>query len=230
MKVWIYVEGQADQSALGTLWAGWKSKLSQSGWGIQILPLSDKSRFFRNIGPHAAEKLANNGNDLVVGLPDLYPNATYSSTEYRHTNLPELKNTQSKLVRGSLVSAFGLSDASADDAMIRFYPSALKHDLEMLLLAAVVHLRSVLDTSDTLGNWRHPVEEQNQNRPPKRIVEELFYAKRKIQYRDTVHASGVLRKVTDIKELLYSGSRQLECPAFKEAMDWIASKTGVAGY
>ncbi len=230
MKVWVFVEGESDQIALNTLWASWRTELGKKGWGIQIHPLDDKSHYFCKIGHRAAEKVVNNDHDLVVGLPDLYPNAEYSHTEFKHADLQELKAVQTRLVQGALQTVFLLSPAKAQATLARFFPSALKHDLEALLLAAVDELRQTLGTEETLGKWRHPIEDQNQQKPPKYVVEELFRTKKGRSYRDTVHAKVVLEKVTDIKKLLFSNSGQLECPVFKETMDWIAARTGVPAY
>jgi hypothetical protein len=230
MNVWIFVEGESDRIALNALWAGWQKSLRRVGWGIQIIPLDNKSRFFQKIGPHAAEKLRNNEDDLAVGLPDLYPNRQYMDSEYRHVDLAELKRVQVRLVEKRLAEVFGFSSRQIEAALARFHPTALKHDMEMLLLAATDKLREVLDTPDALGNWIHPVEDQNQVKPPKYIVEELFYTRKKRKYRDTVDAKAVLEKVTDIRTILYHGGNQLQCPHFKELMDWIGGKTGVAAY
>jgi hypothetical protein len=230
MKVYVFVEGPADRIALETLWAGWQEHLWHSGWGIHIIPLDDKSRYFRKIGHRAAEKLVNNDQDLAVGLPDLYPNAEYDRTENRHANLAELKTVQARLVKDALLRVFGISEVAAQTALKRFYPSAMKHDVEVLLLAAVDQLRLVLGTSEALGRWRHPAEDQNQSKPPKYVVEELFLTKQNRAYRDTAHTRAVLGKVTDIKGLLYSHSGQLACAVFKATMDWIAQATRVPGY
>jgi hypothetical protein len=230
MKVWIFVEGESDRIALNTLWANWRASLRKVGWGIHIIPLDDKSRFFRKIGHRAAEKLANSERDLVVGLPDLYPNHEYVNSEYKHADLGELKTVQSTLVKRALADVFGLSSTQSHAALERFLPTAFKHDAEMLLLAARDELRAVLGAPDALGNWRHPVEDQNQVKPPKYIVEELFHAKKGRKYRDTVHAKAVLEKVPDIKTILYHNSNQLNCPVFKELMDWIGARTGVPAY
>jgi hypothetical protein len=230
VKVWVFVEGESDRIALNTLWERWRRDLQPKGWGIQVIPLDDKSRYFTKIGPRAAEKLANDGVDLVVGLPDLYPNSAYASTPYKHADLAELRDVQRRLVDDALRSVFGMAPQEATNALQRFHPSALKHDLEMLLLAAVNELRTTLGTTEVLGKWKHPVEEQNQVMPPKRVVEDLFRTRKGRHYRDTVHAKAVLEKVSDIKNLLYAPSGQLECPVFKETMDWIADRTGVAAY
>jgi len=230
MKVWVFVEGESDKIALNALWTSWRTELSKKGWGIQVYPLDDKSRYFHKIGHRAAEKIANNDHDLVVGLPDLYPNAEYSDTEFKHDDLSGLKSVQTRLVRNALQTVFNLSPNNAEATLVRFFPSALKHDLETLLLAAVDELRQTLGTEETLGKWRHPVEDQNQHKPPKYVVEELFRTKKSLCYRDTRHAKVVLEKVTDIKKLLFNNSGQLECPVFKETMDWIAASTGVSAY
>lgn len=226
MKVWIFVEGDSDRIALNALWTKWRESLGKVSWGIQIIPLDNKSKFFRKIGPHAAEKLANNEDDMVVGLPDLYPNCEYENSKYKHDNIGELKTVQTKLVEKALADDFGLSHIKSKEALERFHPTALKHDMEMLLLAAREELRIVLGTTDALGNWLHPVEDQNQIKPPKYIVEELFRVKKGRSYRDTVHAKAVLEKVADIKTILYHNGNQLQCPVFKELMDWIGTKTG----
>ena len=106
----------------------------------------------------------------------------------------------------------------------------MKHDLEVLLLAARTELRAYLKTSDHLGGWRNPVEEQDQNNPPKRIVEGLFKAKLRRTYRDTKDASAVLRAVSDLRTILYGDSQQMQCPAFKEMLDWVGQRTGVPAY
>ncbi|MCE2450089.1 MAG: hypothetical protein J4F35_17465 [Candidatus Latescibacteria bacterium] len=72
MKIWVFVEGRSDVQALSALWNGWNQKLSEKRWSIKLIPLENKSNYFRKIGSRATEKLANAAHDLVVGLPDLY--------------------------------------------------------------------------------------------------------------------------------------------------------------
>jgi hypothetical protein len=230
MKVWIFVEGESDRIALNTLWSKWRESLGRVGWGIQIITLENKSRFFTKIGHRAAEKLTNNEDDLVVGLPDLYPNREYMNSQYKHDNIGELKIVQTKLVEKALAEVFGLSQIKSKEALERFHPTALKHDMEMLLLAAREELRIVLGTPDTLGNWRHPVEDQNQIKPPKYVVEDLFQAKKGRKYRDTVHAKAVLEKVPDIQTIIHHSGNQLQCPVFKELIDWIGTRTRQPAY
>jgi hypothetical protein len=230
MRVYVFVEGAADRQALEVLWQGWRERLRAVGWGVAVIPLDDKSRVLRKIGHRAAEKLVASQQDLVVGLPDLYPIAQYRGTEYGHENLCQLQEIQKGRVTDALRSIYGKSAGDMDGLMRRFLPSALKHDLEMLLLAARNELRAYLRTPDHLGSWRHPVEDQNQQQPPKHIVEELFRTQRGWHYRDTIHAPAVMRKVTDIRVLLFDKQGQLQCPVFKETLDWIGKCTGVPTY
>lgn len=227
MKVWIFVEGESDRLALSALWDTWAETLRGAGWGIQILPQEDKSRFFKTIGPRAAQKLVEAPRDLVVGLPDLYPNRPYIGTEYEHQDMADLQAVQTRLVDKGLREVFCLPDTAG--VIKRFFPSALKYDLEVLLLASTGALRLRLKTKDRLGNWRKPPEDQNQDKPPKRVVEDLFRTRLKRSYRDTTDAPGVLRAAT-LRDVVFDEQGAVQCPAFRSVLDWIGKKTGVNGY
>ena len=222
MKVWIFVEGKSDVQALSALWSGWKQRLGKKDWGIQLIPLANKSNYFRKIGPRAVEKLVHDTRDLAVGLPDLYPNRDYANTDYRHNNLQELQDVQARLVKQHLQQQMGRR-ADVDSYIARFYASALKHDLEVLLLAATSQLQSRLKMSNRPSGWRRPPEEQNQDRPPKRIVEALFQRELKRSYRENTDSDAILRDA-DLREVAK------QCPAFRAMIDWIGGETGVRGY
>lgn len=233
MNVWVFVEGPGDRIALEALWKNWRASLRNAGHGIHVIPLANKSQLFRKLGHRAAEKLCGDPQDVAIGLPDLYPNAPYKGTEYEHQDVRELKDVQRRLVRSALVNVYGVNQSDTDAFLSRFLPSAFRHDLEVLLLAAKEELRNHLRTRDRLqGLWCNPVEDQNQDRPPKRVVEGLFKtrsAKRRA-YRDTKDAGAVLRNVTNIRSLIYTRQGHLQCPVFKTALDWIGTKTGIAAY
>ena len=222
MKVWIFVEGKSDVQALSALWGGWKQQLRKNDWDIKPIPLANKSNYFKKIGSRATEKLANDARDLVVGLPDLYPNRDYANTEYKHNNLQELQGIQTHLVKQHLQQQMGRR-ANVDSHIVRFYASALKHDLEVLLLAATSQLQSRLKMSNRPSGWRRPPEEQNQDRPPKRIVEALFRRELKRSYRENTDSDAILREA-DLREVAE------QCPTFRAMIDWIGEKTGVRGY
>ena len=221
MKVWVFVEGNSDVKALSALWSGWKEKLGEKGWGIQLISLGNKSNYFRNIGPRAIRKLVHDTRDLVVGLPDLYPNRDYANTEYKHDNLKQLQDVQTQLVKQNLQQQ--IRRAEVDSHMARFYASALKHDLEVLLLAATNQLQSRLNMRNKPSGWRRPPEEQNQNKPPKRIVEELFRRHLKRAYLENSDSNAILRNA-DLREVAE------QCPVFRAMIDWIGDKTKVTGY
>lgn len=218
MKVWIFVEGSSDVQALSALWTDWQQRLGKKGWGIQLIPLEGKSKYFRKIGARATEKLVNNACDLVVGLPDLYPNRGYANTEYRHDDLEELRAVQTRLVKQQMGRRTDINSY-----MARFYASALKHDLEVLLLAATSQLQSQLKMSNRPSGWRQPPEEQNQEKPPKKIVEELFRRRGKWAYREIADSTAILRDA-DLRQVAE------QCPTFCAMIDWIGEKTGVSGY
>ncbi|MDB5318888.1 MAG: hypothetical protein JWN40_519 [Phycisphaerales bacterium] len=230
MIAYVYVEGESDRLALEALWKTWRDQLRQSGDGIRVLPLDDKARFFRKIGAHTAARLLANADDIIVGLPDLYPTAPYANGPYAHTNLAELNAVQKREVRRALEAH--VSSAEATTHLNRFMGSALKHDLEMLLLAAEQQLANFLRVPTNLGTWRQPVEDQNYARPPKRVVEEIFRSRssNKMSYRDTVHASAVLSRVMDIREIFFTQAGQLKCPEFKRMVDWMGTAFGTPGY
>lgn len=232
MRVWVFVEGESDRLALEALWRNWKVRLGDKRCGLKVIAMNDKSRFLRKIGPRAGEKLENNSDDVVVGLPDLYPNDPYRNTRYGHADYAELAQVQSREVKEALRKVYNIGNRQLPQYLDRFYPSALKHDLEMLLLAAKDQLRRVLKTSEAIGGWSVPVEDQNQGKPPKRVVKNLFLTKseRKHAYRDTKDAPAVLRGVDDLSTLLFTETGRVNCPKFKEMLDWLGNKTNVAPY
>ena len=226
MKVWVYVEGKSDKLALSALWRRWKQDLGGKGWGIEIVPLENKSKYFESIGARATEKLVQNEIDLVVGLPDLYPNRDFVNTRYRHSNLSELQRLQIQLVKREVRQKAG--KIAIEACMNRFYASALKHDLEMLLLAVPSLLQSRLGTKNVPRNWRQPPENQNQSRPPKRIVEGLFQTRLKRSYREITDSKAILGKA-NLSDMLFDRGHE-QCPTFRVMLDWLGEKTGVQAY
>ncbi len=68
-----------------------------------------------------------------------------------------------------------------------------KYDLEVLLLASREILLERLKTRKLSRKWTVPVEDQDHNQPPKRIVEMLFYSAG-VKYKDTADAPWVLAR------------------------------------
>src|SRR5262249_17733630 len=158
----------SDEMALKALFSDWRNKLRAERKGIEIIPLQSKSKFLLKFGRLAAEKLVSNTCDVVVGLPDLYPLLDSGPPIFHHSNLAELQQIQSNAVRKALLNVFHKTEDYVINNLDRLHASALKYDLEMLLLAAEPHLAQSLKKTGSLGTWRHPVENQNNSRPPKR--------------------------------------------------------------
>ena len=222
MKVWVYVEGQSDVRALEAMWAEWKRNLRKKGWGVKIIPLENKAKFLKNIGYRAVEKLRRESTDFAIGLPDLYPNREYANTKHKHDSLEELRDVQMRLVRQELNSQ-GIRGVEVESHMRRFYGAAFKHDMEVLLLAAVSQLQSRLKIPQKPRGWRNPPEEQNQDKPPKIIVQDLFRRHRRKSYSENVDSPAILRNA-DL------GQIAKQCPTFAAVIDWIGEKTRVPAY
>ncbi|MFH1110393.1 MAG: DUF4276 family protein [Planctomycetota bacterium] len=224
MKAWVYVEGPSDKLALEALWKPWRNRLRQKRHGLVVVPMETKANLLKKLGPRAAEKLRDNDSDVVVGLPDLYP--AFGGTGLQHSDVASLKELQQRLVREALVSTSQLSRTKADHCMTRFLPAVFKHDFEMLLLAAKDALRSALGTNDRLGNWRLPVEDQNFDQPPKRVIEDLFRTKSvsRRSYLETRDAPKILGSVTDLGAILRTDSGAVTCPEFVAVLRWLGDR------
>jgi hypothetical protein len=232
VKVFVYVEGDADRLALEALLHDYRERLRAQGHGLQFIVLDDKAKLLRKIGHRAAEKLVEDAQDCVVALPDLYPPHLHVP-EHRYRTFAELRAVMRSLVKEALQSPpFGIGPAQAESMLLRFYPCALKQELETLLLAAWRQLGDHIGVTLDPGRWRHPVEEQNLTKEgrPKQVVEDLFLTRKekKHAYRDTKDAPAILRQVRNIREeLLMSTHGQLECPVFKGLLDWLSTQTRV---
>lgn len=193
MKVLVYVEGPSDRHGLEALLAPVIQDGQRRGVGVRFLALKDKASILNDSAGKAADHLSDHPGDWVFVLPDLYPMAVYDGTRNAHRSFAELE----LLLRDRFAARarkIGLPPATH----AHFRVHCLKHDLEVLLLAAAEPLRRRLGTEDALRNrWRIPVEDQNDGRPPKRVVEALFdqYAKRR-RYIDTLDAPWILARAS----------------------------------
>ena len=222
MKVWIFVEGRSDVRALEALWGKWRRKLGDKGWGVKLISLDNKPKYLKKIGDRVAEKLVHDECDVAVGLLDFYPNREFANTEQRHERVRDLRVLQTRLVRNGLEGQ-GVRGADVDSHIARFYASAMKHDMEVLVLAAPHQLQLRLNMSNRPVGWRQPPEEQNQTKPPKRIVEELFSKHLKRSYQE-IKDIGPILEDADMREVAE------QCPTFRAMIDWIGEKTGVNAY
>jgi hypothetical protein len=192
VKVLVYVEGPSDRAALEALLKPVILQGQANRVGIRFLALGGKAPILNDVGRKAADDLRNNPDDWHFALPDLYPMKPYAGTPNAHDSfaaLSALLHTRFK----ARAAKHGLSD----QAERHFRVHCLKHDLEALLLAAPDALRKRLGTEDALRNqWRLPVEDQNDAKPPKRVIEDLFNKYCQKRYVDTSDAPWILGKAS----------------------------------
>jgi hypothetical protein len=190
VKVLVYVEGPSDRVSLETLLSPIIEQASSNGVGIRFLPLGSKSAVLDDCPRKAADHLLDNSDDWVFALPDLYPMAPYEGTGNAHNSFETLRT----LLRDRFSRRADTIHLSAE-RRLAFRVHCLKHDLEALVLASTDQLKRRLRTSDALTDaWRKPVEDQNDFKPPKRIVEALFNKyRKKPKYQDTVDAPWILQ-------------------------------------
>lgn len=190
MRILVYVEGPADRDGLSALLRPVIESGRARGVGIRFLPLHSKDAVLDRVPRTAADHLADHPEDVVIALPDRYPMARYATVN-THSSFRELET----LLRSRLEARAEKLGLPAE-AHERFRVHCLKHDLEVLLLAAPEPLRHRLGTSDQLKKaWRKPVEDQDDDHPPKRVVEALFKKYRKKPgYVDTTDAPWILER------------------------------------
>ena len=129
-------------------------------------------------------------------MPDLYP----KNIGFDHETLQELETGILNNFHRTLES----KRINDDRLRERFRVFCFKHDLEALILAAESELMNVLSVDTLPITWRRPIEDQNHNVPPKRIVEQIFdrYGKK---YKGSVDAPKILGlgsvRYQDIAEL-----------------------------
>ncbi len=193
MKVLVYVEGPSDRDGLSALLRPLIEAGREKGVGISFHPQHSKAALLQDVPRKAADHLADQPDDLVIAMPDLYPMSRYTGTHNQHGSFADLD----RLLRERFD---GLAKKLSLPAAVRrqFRVHCLKHDLEVLLLAAPDELRQRLGTEDALRKaWRKPVEDQDDNRPPKRVVEGLFSKYRmKPGYQDVVDAPWILERAS----------------------------------
>lgn len=183
MKVIVYVEGPSDKRAMEHLLEPLLHQAVSAGVMVDFIPAESKHKLMIKTPTKAANILCNDTGAVVIAMPDLYP----KNVDLPHETYAEL--------REQLQSEFGrvLARKCVDDERIRqrFWVFCFKHDLEALVLAAEEQLASRLGVASVACTWIKPVEDQDHNRPPKRIVEQLFL-EHGDRYQDTIDAPLIL--------------------------------------
>jgi len=164
-EVFVYVEGPSDQLGMRGLFAGVIELAKQKGETVDFYPLNGKEPLL-NKGPiRAINILRNKPNSYVFIVPDLYP----KNKPFPHTTYADLKDHLKRRFNEELRRK-GCDSRLAD----RFFVHCFKYDLESLILASEEALLSRLKRNKFSQSWAKPVEDQDHNNPPKRVVETLF--------------------------------------------------------
>lgn len=188
MRVITYVEGSSDKQALEALLRPLIEKKIREGVDIQFFeapPGDKKVSVLRTVPRRAVGILRGDPHATVVALPDLYP----PNKAFPHRTFDELRDGIEQNFRDEM-ERLNVTDERLPG---RFHVFCLKHDLEVLLLAAKDVLAHDLDISELRVSWTTPVEDQNHDRPPKRVVEGLFRSHGRT-YRETVDAPRILER------------------------------------
>lgn len=175
MRVIIYVEGPSDKNAMEALLVNLIDKKSEEGVSIEFFPIKgedngrggDAKRDLLLKAPIIAVNiLCKPPNSIVILLPDLYPrNKEFPHETFQQLEAGIMNNFSQALQRK------GIQDKRLKE---RFKVFCFKYEMEALILAAESGLRGKLGVTDLEVTWTIPVEDQNHDRPPSKIVEQLF--------------------------------------------------------
>lgn len=185
----VYVEGESDRLALKTLLKPLVDKKGAEGISIEFASVGQSGNMSNNkkallvkYPKKAYQIIRNNRESAVVLLPDLYP----YNVGFPHVNHSQLRDGVAK-------SFAALLSGHENELRSRFEVFCFKHDLEVLLLAAFEQLQQYLGIS--IGRtWKREVEEQDDNNPPRKIIQSLFH-KAKKRY-GVATAAEILRKAS----------------------------------
>ena len=190
MKVIVYVEGSSDKAAMRVLLAPLIEEKRLKGVLIEFFeapPGDRKESLLTRVPKRAVNIILHDPNAIVVVMPDLYPR----NKAFKHETVEELVNGINKNF------AFALRDKGVNKDNRynhRFKVFCFKYDLESLILASPESLQLRLEVSKLIPTWKIPVEDQNHERPPKRVVEELFKKYNK-KYNPVADSLLILSKV-----------------------------------
>lgn len=204
MNVLVHVEGPADRAGMEKLFRGLVEAGKQRRVGIRFIAAGGKARILDDVPRKAALHLLDRPSDWIVAVPDLHPVQSHGDTA--HGSASELRSLLSQRFERA-ATRHGLPAS----AMSHFRAFCFQHDVEALVLAAPTALRERLRTQDRIeSQWRKPVETQNGDQPPKRVVEALFtrYGTR-TRYRDTVDLPWLLERA-DLAALQQACPQQFE--------------------
>jgi hypothetical protein len=206
-KVYVYVEGQSDKNAMMALLHPLIEQKRLEGIEIAFFYMNGKGKLLIKGPKRAVETILQDPNSIAVIIPDLYP----KNTHFTHETFEELKNG----ILHDFKSALQEKHIRYNDHLMkRFKVFCFKYDLEALILASKKSLESHLGVRQIRAKWHIPVEDQNHDNPPKKIVERLFASYGK-KYNDVTDARRILSK-SDYKDVANKCSQ-----CFKPFVDFL---------
>lgn len=197
MKVLVYVEGPSDRAGMEQLFAGIVTQGRGQGIGISFHAVGGKARILDTVPVKAAKYLREHPADWVIAVPDLYPMRTYDGTQNAHGSARALRD----LLEQYFARAADRHQVP-EQARAHFRAFCFQHDVEALALAARDALAQRLGTRERIeSQWRKPVETQNDDQPPKKVIEALFRKyRKKSKYIDTTDLPWILERA-DLRAL-----------------------------
>jgi hypothetical protein len=127
----------------------------------------------------AVNILCNDPNSIAIILPDLYPrNKGFTHETFQQLEAGIMENFSQALQKK------GIQDERLKE---RFKVFCFKYEMEALILAAESALRGKLGVTSLDVTWTIPVEDQNHDRPPSEIVEQLFRDSGKNTIKQWIH-------------------------------------------
>jgi len=199
MRVEIYVEGPSDKRGMEALLQPLLETQLEAGIEIRFFSVKGndsqrggdaKKDVLTKIPTKAVNILRNQLDSIVIALPDLYP----PNKGFPHETFEELVTGMQHQFQQVLQSK-GINDSRL---LNRFHVFCFKYDLEALILAAESAngaLSRKLNLKHPLSiTWTTPVEDQNHNRPPKKVIEEICQSCNQ-RYRETVYLPAILGSV-----------------------------------
>jgi len=183
-EVFVYVEGPSDQLGMRELLADVMERAAGNGNKVAFYPLNGKEPLLNKGPKKAINILRNRPNSYVFLVPDLYPH----NKPFPHSTYNELKDKLERRFRDDI-------QRKNCDARLaeRFFVHCFKYDFEALILASEKALLNRLEKQRFSQSWTVPVENQDHDKPPKRIIEALF-RDAGMKYKDTADAPWILSR------------------------------------
>jgi hypothetical protein len=210
-EVIVYVEGPSDKRSMEALLEPLIQQKRQEGIGIYFFESPEgnkKESVLTRVPRRAVGIILNKPHSVVVAMPDLHPR----NVGFEHETFDELKAGILKRFDRALRDRHVGDDTRLRD---RFKVFCFKYDLEALVLASEEALKRQLGVKQLEITWRIPVEDQDHDHPPKRIVERLF-RKHGRRYRSR-HARSIL-EASDYQDIADKCSQ-----CFKPFVDFLTN-------